>query len=167
MELDEIIQSILKRNRDLTKDAVIRMIEKKIEEANGYLSMEGAARIIASDLGIKIEYEKRREEVPISHLIAGVNDVSIFGMVLDIYPPKSFKRRDGSEGKILKLKIGDGSGEVPVIFWNEKADLILNEKLKIGDVIKVMHGYVKPGLYSKLEVHVGTKGKIKVLDKKN
>ena len=57
--MESIIDKILQSRGDLTRDDVYRMIEEKKREAGGYLTDEGAARILAVDLGISL-----RDEMP-------------------------------------------------------------------------------------------------------
>ena len=52
--------------------------------------------------------------------------VVVEGVVQTVFPVSSFKRRDGTEGKVLRAAIEDDSGRVQAVFWNEKAETVAN-----------------------------------------
>jgi ssDNA-binding replication factor A large subunit len=50
--------------------------------------------------------------------------VHVEGKVKEVFGSSSFTRSDQTPGKVLRIKVGDETGEVTVIFWNEKAEEI-------------------------------------------
>ena len=166
MKFEEIVRRILDENKEMKYEELMNLIEEKKREAKGYLTDEGAARIVASELGVKLEYSRGKRDLEIDDLISGLDDVTFSGRVLAVYPPKSFKRRDGTEGKYAKLEVGDRKGVVSVVVWDDKVELISSQKIARGDVVKVLHGYVRRGLRGDLEVHLGSKGSLEVLPEK-
>jgi len=160
--MESIIDKILQSRGDLTRDDVYRMIEEKKREAGGYLTDEGAARILAVDLGINLRDEMPPTEIAIKDLMLGLNDVNVSGKVVVVYPKRDFNRRDGSKGSYARMVIEDTTGQAPVVLWNEKADLIESEGIAEGDSVRVLHGYVREGLNGKPEVHIGRHGEIRL-----
>ena len=139
------------------------MIENKKREAGGFLSNETAARLVASELGVKIAKKPCRLKIQIKDLFSGLNDVSLTGQVLSIYPPKTFKRRDWTEGKIASILISDESGTLRVVLWDNNVDMIEKGKIQQGQAVRISHAYVREGQDGKTEIHVGDKGSIKIL----
>ncbi|MCD6530265.1 hypothetical protein J7L06_08300 [Candidatus Bathyarchaeota archaeon] len=166
MKFEEIVRKILDENKEMTYEELMDLIEGKKREARGYLTDEGAARIVASELGVKLEYSKVKTDLEIDELVSGLSDVTFSGRVLAVYPPKRFKRRDGTEGRYAKLEVGDRKGVVSVVIWNDKVELISSQNIARGDVVKVLHGYVRRGLRGDLEVHLGSKGGLEILPEK-
>jgi replication factor A1 len=162
MELDEIVERILSIRQDLTREEVLRMVKEKKTEAGGYFTDEGAARLIASELGVEISREPFRPEVLIRDLVSGLNDVTVTGRVIIVYPSKTFIRPSGLEGNVARLLIADKSGTLKIALWDDKARLVNDEKVKPGQIIRVLHGYVREGLDGKLELHVGSRGKVQI-----
>jgi len=162
MELDEIIERILSIRQDLKREEVLRMVKEKKTEAGGYFTDEGAARIVASELGIEISREPFRPEVLIRDLVSGLNDVTVTGRVIIAYPSKTFVRPDGTEGNVARLLIADKSDTLRVALWDDKASLVNDGKVKSGQIIRVLHGYVREGLDGKLELHVGSRGDVQI-----
>ena len=161
MSLEEIIERILSSRRDLTRDKIFEMIEEKKGTAEGYFTDEVAARIVASELGVEVPWWKPfRAEILIQDLISGLNDATLIGRVITIYPVKTFTRQAGTEGKLIRLLIADKTGTLPVVLWDDKTSLAEPSKMKRGQIIKVSHGYVREGLDGRLELHVGARGEV-------
>jgi replication factor A1 len=78
-------------------------------------------------------------------------NANVLGTVYDVYPVSEFKRKDGSAGKVRRLRLKDETGEISAVFWNEKVD-------ELGDVqrnssIRIMNARVKTQLDGRLELH--------------
>lgn len=162
MTLDEIIERILSARSNLTREEVLNRIEEKKKEAEGYFTDEGAARMVASELGVEVTREAFRPEVLINDLVSGLNDVTVTGRVITVYPVKRFKRSDRTEGKVAHLIMTDKSGSLKGVLWDEKANLIEEGYVESGQIIKVSHGYVREGFDGRPELHVGKRGEIRV-----
>jgi replication factor A1 len=104
-----------------------------------------------------------RLKIQIQDLISGLNDVTVAGQVVALYPPKTFKRRDWTEGKLASLIVSDESGTLRVVLWDDKVKLIEKEKIQRGQTVRILHGYVREGLDGKPELHLGQRGNIKTI----
>jgi len=139
------------------------MIEEKKGTAEGYFTDEVAARIVALELGVEVPWwEPFRPEVLIQDLVSGLNDVTVMGRVITMYPVQTFSRPDGTEGGFARLLIADKTGTLTVILWDDNISLLESKKVRQGQIIKVSHGYVREGLDGRLELHVGMRGEIQV-----
>jgi replication factor A1 len=96
----------------------------------------------------------------IAELTTGMWDVDIEGKVVTVYDVTSFTTKDGRDGRVRNVILADESGKTRVTFWNEDVDKI--EKIKEGDVIKILHGYVKEGFRGGVEYQVGRKAEIHI-----
>jgi replication factor A1 len=162
MSSEKIVEQILSSRPDLTRQEVHKMIEKKKEGAGEFFTDETAARIIASELGIEIVQKPLQLEILIQDLVSGLNDVTVTGRVITFYPPQTFTRRDLTEGKLARLLIADKSGTLKVVLWDDKADFVETGKVEQGQIIRISHGYVREGLDGNLELHVGSRGNIRI-----
>ncbi|KPV61569.1 MAG: Replication factor A [Candidatus Bathyarchaeota archaeon BA1] len=162
MSIEEIIQRILSSRKDLTREEVLRRIEDKKEMARGYFTDETSARIVASELGVEISLKTFRPEVSIQDLVSGLNDVTLTGRVIIIYPLQTFTRPDATGGRVARLLIADKSGTLKVVLWDDKVGLVETGGIERGQIVRVSHGYVREGLDGKLELHVGLRGDIQV-----
>jgi len=163
MGFEEIVERILSSRRDLTRDKVLGMIEEKKGTAEGYFTDEVAARIVALELGVEVPWwEPFRPEVPIQELVSGLNDATVIGRVITLYPVQTFTRANGTEGRVMRLLIADKTATLTVVLWDDKTDLAESAKVKRGKIIKVSHGYVREGLDGRLELHMGARGEVQV-----
>lgn len=163
MGLKETVNQILLSRSDIQREEILQMIESKKREAGDFLTNETAARLVASELGVEIAKKPFRLKIEIKDLVSGLNDVSLAGQVVSVYPPKTFKRRDWTEGKLASILVSDESGTLRVVLWDNKVDLVEKGKIQQEQTIRISHGYVREGLDGKPELHLGDKGNIKIL----
>lgn len=108
---------------------------------------------------IIVSTEKKIEEIN-----REMSDVSVCGKILEIGPVKTFTRKDGREGKVSNMMIGDSTGTIRLTLWDEKSELA--NTLKIGESIQVMNGYARSNNFSgKIEISIGNAGSVAKLDK--
>ena len=162
MGLEDVVERILSSRRDLTRDEVLRMIEEKKASAEGFFTDEAAARMVASDLAVKIPIEPLQPRLEIKNLISGLNDVTVTGRIIIVYLPQTFTRSDMTEGRVARLFIADRSGTLRVVLWDEKASIVDNGEIKQGQIAKFSHGYIRRGLDGKLELHIGSRGEVQI-----
>jgi len=93
-------------------------------------------------------------------LTTGMWDVDIEGKVVTVYDVTNFTTKDGRDGQVRNVILADESGKTRVTFWNDDVDKI--EDIKEGDVIKILHGYVKEGFRGGVEFQVGRKAEIQI-----
>ncbi len=138
LSYDEIVTKISEKS-SLTKEQLADKVEKKMAQLAGLVSREGAAHIIASELGIKL-IEQLSGRLQVKHILNGMRDVETVGKVLQVFEERSFSV-NGREGKVASLNIADETGNIRVVLWNEQAGHAA--KIRAGDVIKVKGGYVR------------------------
>jgi replication factor A1 len=161
--LEEIVNLILSSRSDLNREEILEMIEQKKRGTGDFLTDETAARIAASEFGVKIVKKPLRLKIQIQDLVSGLNDVTVAGQVVAVYPPKTFTRRDWTEGKLASLLVSDESGTLRVVLWDDKVELVEKAKIQREQKIRISHGYVREGLDGKTELHLGQRGSIKVI----
>lgn len=165
ISLEEIVNRILASRSDLDRTKIIEIVEEKKSDAGYFLTDETAARIVASELGVKIVRKPFRFKIQIQDLVSGLNDVTVTGQVIAVYPPKTFTRKDWTEGKLASIVVSDESGNLRVILWDKKVDLVEKREIQLNQIIRISHGYVREGRDGKPELHLGERGNIKVLEK--
>ncbi|MEM3547163.1 MAG: OB-fold nucleic acid binding domain-containing protein [Candidatus Bathyarchaeia archaeon] len=158
-EIGDIINRIVASKPGLTSEKVKAMIEEKKKSYHGLLTDEGAAHLVAQDLGVTVDYTGGRS-FRLKDLVSGLKDVSIEAPIIYVGEVKRFKRRQG-EGKVLRLVLDDGSKQLNCVLWDDKVDEFLSTGPTAGWRIKILHGYTKSGTEG-VEVHVGSRGSIKL-----
>jgi replication factor A1 len=161
--LEEIVNRILTSRSDINRKKIMEIVEEKKRNAGDFLTDETAARIVASELGVKVVKKSFRLKIKIQDLVSGLNDVTITGQVRAVYPPRTFTRRDWTEGKLANIVVSDESGSLRVVLWDHKVELVEKLKLQQDQRIRISHGYVREGRNGKPELHLGDRGSIKVV----
>lgn len=151
---EQIVQKI--KEKTGASDAEIEeKIERKLRQLSGLISREGAAHIVANEMGIRI-FEPLSGKLQIKNILSGMRDVETVGKVLDVYEVREFQR-EGSTGKVGSVNIGDETGSIRVVMWGSQADNI--RSIEKGSVVKVVGGYVRDNQGRK-EVHVNDRSSI-------
>jgi ssDNA-binding replication factor A large subunit len=60
------------------------------------------------------------------------------------------------------LLVADRSGILRVVFWNDKTNLIQSGKIKVGQIIRLAHGYTREDRSGKVELHIGEKSGVEI-----
>jgi replication factor A1 len=163
LSVEEIIERILSAGASTSREEVWRKIKEKKKAAGGFLTEETAARLVASELGVEVEQEQAHSaELPIGELVLGLNDVSIVGRVVVVFPLQSYARKNGSESQFGRLIVADKTGTLLVLLWNDKADLIRNGKVNRGQILRILHGYVREARDGQLELHLGNRSEFQI-----
>lgn len=79
--------------------------------------------------------------------------VNLKGEIKELHSPSTFRRKDSSTGKVMRLVLSDDSGEIPVIVWNEKVDE-LEKTAKKDTRLQLINAKVKKAADGSLEIHV-------------
>jgi len=132
-------------------------IKEKINELSGLISEEGAAHIIANELAIEL-VDTNKNKLKVKEIYSGMKNVSTVGKVVRKFDIHEFAKGD-STGKVCSLIIGDETGTIRVVFWNEQTDLLA--KVNQDDIILVKEAYVRENNNNK-EIHLGDRGEIEV-----
>ncbi|HDJ26122.1 MAG TPA: hypothetical protein ENF34_02275 [Candidatus Bathyarchaeota archaeon] len=159
MALDEVVERILAAEPGLKREELIRVIQERARALG--VSMLRAALEVARELGVDVE-GSTDVGIPIRDLVSGLSDVTVTGRIMRLWGVREFRRRDGSLGKMASLRLADGTGSVRVVLWDEKAELVRDGTLEIGQVIRIAHARTREGLRGAVEVHVGPKATIEV-----
>ncbi len=125
----------------LSVEEIERRIEAKRAKLSGLVSKEGAAQIIAAELGINFDQEKMK----ISELVHGMRKANIVGKILEIYPIRQYNK-NGKEGKVSNLLVGDESSTIKVVLWDtHHISLVESNKLNKDDIIEISNASVRNG----------------------
>lgn len=147
------------------RDCVLRIIGADVRESRDkttevHVGNKGNIIVNPEDIDLEEIPKIPKRRLKIGELDVNIYNITICGVVKKIGPLTSFEWKD-KPGKILSLILGDETGEVRVVFWNEKAEEATD--LKEGNVIELSSVYTKPGRTEKIEIHVDSESTIKVL----
>jgi ssDNA-binding replication factor A large subunit len=163
MTAEEIIKQIMAKNPEISRDQILETLQVEKRKTGGLIVEETLLRLIAARYGIAILNNKISHRLSITHLVPGLNDATITGRVLAVYPPKTFEGE--RSGKFANLLIADKDAVLHVVCWNDKVDLIESNELKAGQIVRISHGYTREGRRGKTELHLGGKSQIEIQPK--
>ncbi len=89
-------------------------------------------------------------------------DHTVIGRVLSISDSKTFKRKNGTTGRVINLEIADDTASCRFVMWNGDIDIIKNKEIKVGTWLKIINGYTKPGFTGGVEINLGRWGMLVV-----
>ena len=148
---DKIIEKIA-NSSGLDNDEVVRRIEAKRAKLSGLISKEGAAQVIAAELGISFDNERLK----IGELLPGMRKVNLVAKIIQLYPVRSFMR-DGQEGKVANLVIADDTSNIKTVLWDvNHIELFEKNQINNGDVIEIFNASMRGN-----EIHLGSFSEIK------
>jgi replication factor A1 len=160
---DDLLNQILSGNPKIGRDELLTMVERKKEESHGLLSDEGAIRLLAQQLSVSPPAGPDLKDQRISSVHAGLNDSTITGQVVSVSDLHEFQRSDGTQGKVLRMRVGDSSGQITSVFWDSLADRVAREALTPGSQVRLLHGYTKFGRAGEVEFHLGSRANLQIL----
>ncbi len=149
---DTILKLISEQSK-LPVDEIERRIEARRAKLSGLISKEGAAQIIASELGISFEKQKMK----VSSLLSGMKRINIIGKIVKMNRVAEYNK-NGKSGKIGSFLLADDTSNIRVVLWDTNhISLIENGVIKAGDSVEISGGDVRNN-----ELHVGSFGDIKL-----
>lgn len=154
MGYEEIVNAI-KKEAGLSDDEIKLRIKKKLDQLSGLISKEGAAHIIANELGLKLLDAAKRFKI--SKIIAGMRSLEILGKIVKKYDVREFNS-NGRNGRVGSFVIGDETGTVRVVLWGEQAKLL--DELQDNDVVRIKNAFVKENNRGFKELHLNDRSKI-------
>jgi len=151
---ERIIEKIC-RVSSLKKEEIENRINDKQQKISGLISKEGAAQIIAAELGINLDGEKSK----INEIVSGMKKVNTVGKVINIFPIRTFTR-NGQESKVANMFIADDTSNMKVVLWDTNhINLIETGKIGENSVVEISNASSRGN-----EVHLGSFSEIKLSD---
>jgi replication factor A1 len=153
--LDQLKEKILATNK-LNEAELDEKIKAKINELSGLITEDGAAHIISNELGIDLA--PPNEELKIKQVYAGMKGITTLGKVIQKYDIREFSKGE-STGKVCSLVIGDETGTIRLVFWNNQVDQVQN--INVDDILQIKDAYVRENRNDR-EIHVNDRTHIDI-----
>jgi replication factor A1 len=135
-------ESLLNRiatHANIEKEEVEKRVEARRAKLSGLISKEGAAQIIAAELGVNFD----NIQLKVVELMPGMRKANILARVVKIFPVREFDK-NGRQGKVSNLIVADDSGSIKVVLWDTNhISLIESSELKEGDSVEIKNASVR------------------------
>jgi replication factor A1 len=167
-ETGKIRVTLWDNNTDLIKTGRIKVgqtvqISGYVRKGSSGAEVHVGNKDVIAESKEKIEVTERVQQI--KDINDGMGDLNLIGKILEISDVKTFQRKDGTAGKVGNLLLGDSTGAIRVILWDEKTDILTS--VEYGDSINIINGYAKENAFShKVELQIGNQGIIRKSEKK-
>lgn len=150
---EKVLEKIA-RASGLDKEEIKRKIEAKRAKLSDLISYEGAAQIVAAELGINFENEKLK----INELLPGMRKVNVVGKMINLFPVRSFKNSKGEDMKVANFVLADDTSNIKIVLWDTNhISLIEGGRVKEGSVIELNNATMRGG-----ELHLGSFSELRI-----
>ena len=147
----EKIVGLIAEKSGLSEEEINGKVSEKISQLSDLVSKEGAAHIVANQLGISLMNLPKK--LKINEIKEGMRNVEAVGKVTKVFDVREFTVGE-REGKVGSFFMGDETGTIRVTMWGSMADNV--KKIKEGDIVKIKEGYTKMN-NSSPEIHLNDK----------
>jgi ssDNA-binding replication factor A large subunit len=163
MTYQELIAEIQRQNPLISEQQIQQRLEAERAKCGGLLGDETLLRLVAAKLGVKVQQNSFHNNgvMSIGRLIAGLNDVTVSGRLIAVFPVKTFQGEEKS-GKFATVMLADDEGILRVMLWDERVELLEKGELKANQTVRLLHGYTKEDRSGKVELHLGRKSQIQI-----
>jgi ssDNA-binding replication factor A large subunit len=153
---DEIIRRI-KEEKGLSDAEINARIDAKVKQLSGLISKDGAAHIIANEVGIKLFPDINKKRYKVREMVEGLRVNELVGKVARKFEVREFKTAT-REGKVASFFIADDTGTIRIVLWDTN-HIEKFEKFNEGDIIKIVGGMVRENQGFK-EIHLGGRNEL-------
>lgn len=144
---------LLKR---MSGEALEQKIREKEEQFHGLLTREAALFSISKELNV----DPPEKPMKLSEISPTVKRASVLVRINRIFETRRFER-NGKEGKVCRVLVGDSTGERSLVLWNDDVNYVEQGKILKDDLVEIAGVYMKND-----ELHLGYRGQVTLMERK-
>lgn len=148
----EMISKMTKQS-GLSEEQIQQKIQSKLQQLSGLISKEGAAHIIANEMGVKLVDNTGK----VKDLYPEMRNIEFLAKVQNVYEVREFIRADQTTGKVGRFIVGDETGTIAVVCWNSQTDNLSH--LTSGTIVRISGGLVRENR-GQAEVHLNEQSRL-------
>jgi ssDNA-binding replication factor A large subunit len=160
MTAKKMIEQILATHPEISMEQILERLDREKRKTGSFISDDVLLRMIAAEFGVEVLKEARMPTLSIRDLIPGLNDVTVVGRVVAVFPSKTFKAN--KSGKVASLLIADENSILRIVLWNDKTEIMESGKVKVGHITRFSHGYTKEDYSGRVELHIRKRSEIEI-----
>mgnify|MGYP000055996322 FL=1 len=145
------------RAAELDQGTSVEVVDGYVRERDGDLELHVGSRGAVEEIDEDVSYDPETDDI--ADLELG-KMADLAGGVIETDPKRTFDRDDGSEGQVRNVRIKDGTGDIRVALWGEKADLDVD----LADYVVVTDAEIQEGWQDDLEASAGWRATVTVTD---
>ncbi len=152
------IKSRILSEGNISEEELNSKIKTKLDQLSGLISEEGAAHIIANELGIKLFKQQEGGQLKINDIAQGMRNVDVVGKIIRKFELRNFQTAE-RQGKVASFILADETGSIRITLWNDQADMF--QGLNEGDILRIKSGYVRNN-NGRAEIHLNDRSKVDI-----
>lgn len=150
---EKLIEKIAKIS-GVSVDEIDRRVEAKKAKLSDLISKEGAAQIVAAELGVTFDKQK----VKINELLSGMRKLTVSGKIIRLFPVRTFRTKT-TESKVATFILADDTAAIRCVLWDVNHIKLIEEgKFKEESIVELQNTAVR-GTEIK-ELHLGSLSEI-------
>jgi len=143
----------ISENSGVSIDELERRVEAKQAKLSGLISKEGAAQVIAAELGINFD----KQMMKISQIVNGMKKINVIGKVISLFPIREYNK-NGRSGRVSNFILADDTSNIRTVLWDEThIELIAKGQIGENSVIEISNATLRNG-----ELHLTSFSEIKL-----
>jgi replication factor A1 len=147
---------LISKNAGVPLEDVERRIEAKQTKLSGLISKEGAAQIVAAELGVNLD----KQTIKIIQVVPGMKKINLIGKIITLFPIREYNK-NGRSGRIGSFILADETSNIRTVLWDENhIDLIEKGQIVNDCIIEITNGTLRNG-----ELHLTSFSEIKISNK--
>tara|TARA_Y100000034_G_scaffold78184_1_gene93995 strand:+ start:1218 stop:2153 length:936 start_codon:yes stop_codon:yes gene_type:complete len=133
-------------------EEIERKIEAKQAKLSGLISKEGAAQVVAAELGVNFD----KQMIKISQIVPGMKKINLIGKIINLFPVREFNK-NGRSGRVASFVLADDTSNIRAVLWDENhIDLVVKGQVIEGGIIEITNATIRNG-----ELHLTSFSEIK------
>jgi len=143
---------LISQNSGNSIEDIERRVEAKQAKLSGLISKEGAAQVVAAELGINFD----KQVIKISQITPGMKKINVIGRIINMFPVREYNK-NGRSGRVGSFVLADDTSNIRVVLWDENhIDLIVKGEIAENSVIEINNATIRNG-----ELHLTSFSEIK------
>jgi ssDNA-binding replication factor A large subunit len=158
----KVLFSSLMEKSGLSSQELEKKLYQKIDSLGHFINEDVALRLVARDLNISLSNgDAKLPCIQIVDLVPNMTNINI-ELIIEVKGiVKTFVKKDGTPGKLLRTTVSDSSGKASLVAWDEQTKSL--EPLTNGSKVLVRSAYTKNGLKGDIEIHLGNRSRLEIL----
>ncbi len=160
---ESMVEKLLAQSKK-PREEILAMIEQKKQKFAGLLTDDGAAFMIAKELGENMpstQYEQ--EAAKLSDLRDGQGGLTLKVRLMHAFSPKTFEK-NGKKGVLCNAIVADSSKEMRLTLWRDDVKKLFDEKIERGAMLELSNVSVS-SYNEQAQLSIGFGGTFTVLSK--
>ena len=143
---------LISKSSGVAVEEIERKVEAKQAKLSWLISKEGAAQVIAAELGVNFD----KQMIKISQIVAGMKKINLVGKIITMFPVREYNK-NGRSGKIGSFVLADDTSNIRTVLWDENhIDLIVKGQVIEGGIVEISNATIRNG-----ELHLTSFSEVK------